>query len=114
MNHHVSDLNPAWGGFDLLNDESMQLGPIWFPPYNRKDGGIILYSGNMWGREKHASDLSHMPWDEYLKALNKCLAKQYASLRTGGRLAMLIGDCRQKGKLYSAVLNATSMGNWSM
>lgn len=112
VDHHVSDLNPAWGGFDLLNDEipcSSDL--IWFhPPYNRKDGGIILYSGNMWGREKHASDLSHMPWDEYLKALNKCLAKQYASLRTGGRLAMLIGDCRQKGKLYSAVFECHKYG----
>lgn len=111
VDHHVSDLNPKWGGFDLLNDEipcSSDL--IWFhPPYNRKDGGIILYSGNMWG-SKHESDLSHMPWEAYLQALNKCLAKQYASLRTGGRLAMLIGDCRQKGQLYSAIFECQKFG----
>lgn len=112
VDHHVSDLNPKWGGFNLLDDEIPQSSDlIWFhPPYNRRDGGIILYSGHMWGEQPHASDLSHMPWEKYLTALNKCLAKQYASLRTGGRLAMLIGDCRYKGKLYSAVFECQRYG----
>ena len=112
VDHHVSDLNPEWGCFDLLNDEIGQSADlVWFhPPYNRKDGGIILYSGSMWDDSPHNSDLSHMPWDKYLKALNTCLAKQYASLRTGGRLAMLIGDCRQKGRLYSAAFECQKYG----
>ena len=111
IENFVTDLNPQWGGFDLVNDEiphSFDFA-MFHPPYNRKDKGIILYSGNMWG-SKDPRDLSQMPWDKYLKALNKCIAKQYIALRKGGRLAMLIGDCREKGKLYSAMMDCIKPG----
>jgi hypothetical protein len=112
VNNQVFDLNPHWGGFDLVNDEIPSSSDFIFfhPPYNHKDGGIILYSGNIWGNIPDPRDLSQMNWENYLKALNICIAKQYLSLRKGGRLAMLIGDCRKKGKLYSAIMDCIKPG----
>lgn len=93
------DLNPKWGGFDLLTDEIPQSSDFifWHPPYH----DIIKYSGNMWG-EADERDLSRCKtYEDFIDKINKCQAKLLTSLRQGGRLAILVGDVKRKGVLYS-------------
>jgi hypothetical protein len=93
------DLNPKWGGFDLVNDEvpvSSDL-IIWHPPY----WDMIKYSGSEWGQQ-NPNDLSQIEcWDDFIKKINLCTAKLITALRKNGRLAILVGDIKKKGKLYS-------------
>lgn len=56
------------------------------------------------------NDLSHIKdYDNFIKAINYCLAKQYSSLETGGRLAILMADIK-KGNLYSMLLDMNKLG----
>jgi len=93
------DLNPKWGGFDLLVDEIPESSDLifWHPAYH----DIIQYSGNMWG-EADPRDLSRCKtYAEFIDKINKCQAKLMSSLRKNGRLAILVGDIKKKGVLYS-------------
>ena len=48
---------------------------------------IIKYSGYMYGDTPLKNDLSHIKdYQEFIKAINYCLSKQYASLKVGGRI----------------------------
>lgn len=99
VEYRVYDLNPAWGGFDALNDELPSSSDFifWHPPYH----DIIPYSGNMWGKED-PRDLGRCgSYGEFIQKVNKIQAKMLASLRKGGRLAILVGDVKRKGVLYS-------------
>lgn len=99
INNLCLDLNPKWGGFDLLSDEIPQSSDFifWHPPYH----DIIQYSGNMWG-EADERDLSRCKtYEDFIQKINQCQAKLLTSLRQGGRLAILVGDVKRKGVLYS-------------
>lgn len=93
------DLNPKYNGFDALNDDIPHSSDFifWHPPY----WNIIKYSGNMWGKPD-PRDLSQIRnYEEFIKKIDKIQAKMLRSLRTKGRIAILVGDIKRKGKLYS-------------
>lgn len=99
INHICRDLNPAWGGWDALNDEIEESSDFifWHPPYH----DIIKYSGIMWGQPDER-DLSRCKtYNEFIVKLNKIQAKLITSLRKNGRMAILVGDVKRKGLLYS-------------
>jgi len=84
-----------WGG-DLRNGFDLTKQPLpgkfdfcWIhPPY----WNIIRYSDN-------PNDLSNYEdYEQFRKFLMVCLRRCYEALETGGRLAVLIGDVRRKGK----------------
>ena len=94
------DLNPEWGGWDALTDE-VPISPdfvFWHPPYH----DIIKYSGSMWGKSADPRDLSRCEsYSDFIAKLNKIQAKLITSLRKGGRIAILVGDIKKRGRLYS-------------
>lgn len=99
VGHLCLDLNPKWGGYDALNDEVPQSSDFvfWHPPYH----DIIKYSGNMWGKSD-PRDLSRCEtYQDFIKKINAVESKLITSLRRGGRLAVLVGDIKRKGILYS-------------
>lgn len=108
------DLNPApaagvgsWNA--LKNDVEDSADLIFFhPPYH----DIIQYSGNMWGKP-HPDDLSRCEnYNDFLEKLNLCVRKFYMALRKDGRLAVLVGDIRSKGKFYSIQHDMMRMGEF--
>ena len=65
----------------------------------------------MYGDKPLKNDLSHIKdYDEFIKAINYCLAKQYASLKIGGRMAILMADIKKNHKLYSMLLDMNKLG----
>lgn len=92
-------------GFDLINDEIKETGQnfiFWHPPY----WDIIKYSGNMYGNKPLTSDISQIAdYKEFMEISNELLFKQFATLKTGGRIAILMADVKKKGKLYSMLLD---------
>lgn len=61
-------------------------------------GGIIKYSGEVWGDKPHPDDLSRCLDDEdFLYKLEVALLNQRQATRPGGHYGMLIGDVRQAG-----------------
>lgn len=100
------DLN---SGFDLIDDDIKERNNFiyWHPPY----WDIIKYSGYMYGDKPIKNDLSHMvDYKEFIRALNYCLAKQYASLKVGGRMAILMADVKKNKRLYSMLLDMNKLG----
>jgi len=108
------DLNPKYSGFDALNDDIPHSSDFifWHPPY----WDIIKYSGKydeegnyqkdwknrgMWGKP-NPNDLSRIrDYEDFIKKIDKIQAKMLRSLKTGGRIAILVGDIKKQGKLYS-------------
>ena len=86
-------------GFDILSDEipvGAEMGVLHPPYYN-----MILYSGKVWGDAPDPRDLSRAPdYDTFLRRLNEAQYRLYESLRTGGLMAVLVGDLKRRGKLY--------------
>lgn len=102
IDHLCLDLNPKYGGFDILSDDIPESNDMVFAhmPY----GSIILYSGNVWGDEPHPNDLSRCKsYEEFICKINIAHAKMYNSLRKGGHLVILTGDIRRNGKFYSII-----------
>lgn len=96
------DLNPHWGSWNALKDEIPISVDFIFshPPYYN----MIVYSGREWGEEPHEDDLSRSTdYSDYIRKLNLVNDKLMRSLNIGGRLAILIGDCRKQGKYYSII-----------
>ena len=93
-------------GFNLIRDDltsavGQQADLIFFhPPY----GGMIHYSGNMWG-EPHKDDLSRMSDYDFEQALKLALVNISDATKAGGHYAVLIGNQRKKGRY----LNWSSM-----
>ncbi|MDD3040428.1 hypothetical protein [Bacteroides sp.] len=101
IHHDVLDLNPEFGGWDALRDEIPGVYDMIFfhPPYSN----IIKYSGHMWGNPD-PRDLSQIPLEQYsqfIKKLSLIQKRLFTSLSRGGRLAILVGDVKKNGKLYS-------------
>lgn len=109
------DLN---SGFDLLNMDIPERPEFvfWHPPY----ADMVVYSDNMYkandiiqkyGFDPRPVDLSRIPsWDDFVKAMNRCMLKQFTALEKGGRMAVLVGDLKRKGKLYSMLLELAKPG----
>lgn len=102
------DLNPRWGGWNALTDEFPEGADFIFlhPPYH----SIIKYSGIAYGTP-HADDLSRCAtYEEFIKKIDHVDAKAYASLRNGGRMAILVGDCRKNGEYFSIQKDMSFIG----
>ena len=105
-------------GFDLLNHNIPQRSEFtfWHPPYF----DIVKYSGVMYNAEQvqhqygydpKKSDLSRIPtWDKFVNALNYCMMKQFCALDKGGRMAVLVGDIKKRGKLLSMIFEIAKPG----
>ena len=112
---HCYDLNR---GFDLLSMDIPERSEFtfWHPPY----ADMITYAGQQYsaeavkaqyGIDPLKADLSQIKdWDEFVKQMNFCMMKQFAALEKGGRIAVLMGDMKRKGKLYSMVSEIVKPG----
>lgn len=112
---HCYDLNH---GFDLLTMDLPQQSEFtfWHPPY----WDIIKYSDHMYSSkdimekyniDSNKSDLSQAEsWEDFVQKQNFCMMKLFANLDKGGRLAVLCGDIRKKGKLYSQPMSLVLPG----
>ena len=100
IEHMCLDLNPTYGGFDALSEEIPVASDFvfWHPPYHQ----IIQYSGNAWGTQPDSRDLSRCSnYGEFIKKINVIQAKLLTSLKKGGHIAILVGDVKKNGVLYS-------------
>lgn len=107
IKHDTRDLRI---GFDLLNDEIDIRYDFNF--YHPAYWDIIKYSGKVWGNKPNPSDLSQIKeYKDFIRALDYTVAKQFGALKTGGHMAILIGDIKKKGKLYSPFLDMFKPGS---
>lgn len=109
------DLNPTpaagRGNWNALKDEVDDSADLIFfhPPYHT----MIHYSGNMWGTAPHPDDLSRCEnYEDFLEKLNFCIRKFFLALRKDGRLAVLVGDIRNKGQFHSISNDVMRMGDF--
>lgn len=64
-----------------------------------------------YGYDPKQLDLSHIgSWDDFVTAMNYAMMKQYTALENGGRMAVLMGDIKKKGKLYSMLAEIVKPG----
>ena len=85
-------------GFNALTDEiPFPVDLAWLhPPYH----DMIVYSGQVWGNA-HPDDLSRCPdYETFIKRLDQVSYSAYQALRSGGYLAVLVGDLKRKGVLF--------------
>ena len=55
--------------------------------------------------------LSRIPdWERFVQAMNYAMMKQFSALEKGGRMAVLMGDIKKKGKLYSMIAEIVKPG----
>lgn len=109
------DLN---SGFDLLNHEIQERSEFtfWHPPYwTMITYSDVMYSAqevkDRYGFDPRAVDLSRIEsWDTFVKAMNHCMMKQFCALEKGGRMAVLVGDIKQRGRLYSMIFELIKPG----
>lgn len=72
---------------------------VFHPPYFR----IIRYSGSAWGNGPDPRDLSQEDdWPRYLDRLLRMVERCREALAPGGRVAVVIGDVRDRGHYFSA------------
>lgn len=112
---NIYDLNQ---GFDLLNMDVPERNEFifWHPPYHN----MIRYADNMYAASEiekkydicaNEVDLSQCrSWEDFIKKLNACMIKQFASLEKGGYMAVLMGDLKKQGRLYSMLLESAKPG----
>lgn len=105
-------------GFDMMTMDIPERAEniFWHPPY----GNMITYSDKMYsaqgiidkyGFDPRVNDLSrNKDWNDFVKKMNYCCYKQYLSLEKGGRMFILMGDWKQKGKLYSMLVDICKPG----
>ena len=105
-------------GFDIMNSDIKERPEFifWHPPY----WDIIKYSDVMYkasdvqaryGYDPRKLDLSRIPnWEQFVEAMNYAMMKQFASLEKGGRMAVLMGDIKKRGKLYSMLAEIIKPG----
>lgn len=115
INSKIYDLH---SGFDIMNCDIPERSEFtfWHPPY----WDIIKYSDVMYkasdveakfGYNPCEFDLSRIrEWDDFVKAMNYAMMKQFCALERGGRMAVLMGDIKRKGKLYSMLAEIVKPG----
>ncbi len=91
-------------GFNVLRDSIVRaVGKhadlvLSHPPY----GGMVLYSGHVWGSEPHPDDLSHcMDDDDFHTKLQIALFNQRGATAGGGYYGTIISDWRRNGQYSS-------------
>ena len=106
-----SNIYDLHSGFDILNCDIPERPEFvfWHPPY----WDIIVYSDVMYkasdvmskfGYDPIEHDLSRIQdWNKFVEVMNYAMMKQYSALQKGGRMAVLMGDIKKKGKLYSMI-----------
>ena len=120
---HIYDLNR---GFDLMSNDIPERPEFvfWHPPY----WDIVTYSDVMYsaaevekkyGFDPTTRDLSRIKnWDDFVASMNYAMMKQFSCLEKGGRMAVLMGDIKKKGKkfirLFSCRQIAFLVGNRSL
>lgn len=80
------------------------------PPYGAEIR--IPYAGSMYpdpSGELSKCDLGQMPWETFMKALNGIVMKYFASLQSGARMGILMGDVRRNG-LHSMLTDIVKPG----
>ena len=113
-----ADLNR---GYDMLSMDIPERAEniFWHPPY----GAMIKYADSQYrasdveaatglsAETVRSHDLSSFrDWDEFVKMMNYCMLKQFSALEKGGRMFTLVGDWKQKGRLYSMILDLIKPG----
>lgn len=63
-----------------------------------------------YGFDPKEYDLGRMEWPKFIKALNFCVLKMFSAMEAGGRMGILMGDCRRNGKYYSMLLDIAKPG----
>lgn len=113
-----SRLYDLHSGFDILSCDIPERPEFifWHPPY----WDIIKYSGvmynasdvkNQYGYDPTQLDLSRIDnWNDFVEAMNYAMMKQYTALEKGGRMAVLMGDIKKKGKLFSMIAEIIKPG----
>lgn len=106
-----SNIYDLHSGFDILSCDIPERPEFvfWHPPY----WDIIVYSDVMYkasdvmskfGYDPIEHDLSRIQdWNKFVEVMNYAMMKQYSALQKGGRMAVLMGDIKKKGKLYSMI-----------
>ena len=115
ISSHTYDLH---SGFDIMHSEIKERPGFifWHPPY----WDLVTYSDVMYkasevqakyGYDPRQFDLSRIPdWEGFVKAMNYAMMKQFCSLEKGGRMAVLVGDIKKKGKLFSMLFELVKPG----
>jgi len=113
-----ADLNR---GYDMMSMDIPNRAEncFWHPPYH----DMIVYSGKQYNVKSVeqatglsaetilADDLSRCAsWEEFVKKMNYCCMKQFTALEKGGRMFILVGDMKRKGKLYSMLCDILKPG----
>lgn len=112
---HLYDLH---SGFDVMNCEIPERPEFifWHPPYwDIVTYSDVMYSAadvqNQYGYDPKQFDLSRIPdWESFVKAINYAMIKQFSALEKGGRMAVLMGDIKKKGQLYSMLAEIVKPG----
>lgn len=90
-------------GFDLLTDSlSARLKrPADLIFYHPAYFSMVKYSGEVWGKQPHPSDLSRCEsYEDFLCKLQRTLINIYEGVKRGGHYAVQIGDLRNAGTYY--------------
>ena len=116
-----ADLNPNPVRNDILSLDAIKdevpeefLGSdmlFMHPPYGLEIG--IPYAGSMYpdkDKTLSKSDLGQMEWNKFIKTLNAVIMKYYASMETGARMSILMGDVRKKGVCHSMLKDIVQPG----
>ena len=113
-----ADLNR---GYDMLSMDIPNRAEniFWHPPY----GCMIRYADSQYKASDveratglsaetiRRNDLSSFTdWNEFVKMMNYCMMKQFTALEKGGRMFVLMGDMKKKGKLYSMLCDVVKPG----
>lgn len=113
-----ADLNR---GYDMMSMDIPNRAEniFWHPPYH----DMVVYSGQQYNIKAVeqatglsadtilADDLSRCPsWQEFVKKMNYCMMKQFTALEKGGRMFVLMGDMKRRGKLYSMLCDILKPG----
>lgn len=81
------------------------------PPYGAEIR--IPYAGSQYPDptgELSKSDLGQMPWDLFIKSLNKVVMKYFSAMEGGSRMGILMGDIRHNGVLHSMLTDIVKPG----
>lgn len=110
-----ADLNR---GYDMMSMEIPNRADniFWHPPYH----DMVVYSGEQYsdndvirqyGFDPKDGDLSRCAsWEEFVERMNYCMLKQFTALEKGGRMFVLMGDMKRKGRLYSMLTDIAKPG----
>ena len=113
---HLYDLH---SGLDIMNCEIPERPEFifWHPPY----WDIVTYSDVMYkaadvqksyGYDPRQYDLSRIPdWAGFVEKMNYAMMKQFSAVEKGGRMAVLMGDIKKKGVLYSMLSEIVKPGS---